>query len=377
MARETGIKRVAENRKALPRLLHRRHLRGGHRPGRHRGQVAARGTHQPARQLRRGQGSARSAGVPGRRPHQPLRAGQHLEPRPAAATPQAAAPQDRDRPHRPARARAGLHGGAHQGLLQRTGAPRWRSAWRAARSTTTSGTTSPRATPSATSSVPCGAAGKTPGSGAAGAARAHGRRRMDTLTEEQVESALQGLDDWTLPGRGHRPDLPLRTTSSTPWTSSNRLAEVAEERAAPSRHRHPLQQGHAAAEHAQRRRGHPAGRGPGPAWTAALADRGGCAVRAAVRRRRASTAAPARARAAAAPAACPAAGSPSAACYNPHPCPRSSGDRARASGARGRRFESFRGHQSLARRQAPPTCPRPRRRPGGRPRAASPGRYCR
>ena len=144
-----------------PRLLHRRHLRGGHRARRHRGQVAARGPHQPARQLRRGaRQRARAGALPRRRPHQPLRPGQHLEPRPAAGAQAAHAPP-RDRASRRQGPGEGLHDRADQGVPQgraRQGRDRSR---RAARSSTTSATTWPTRTPSGTCSVPCAAAGKT------------------------------------------------------------------------------------------------------------------------------------------------------------------------------------------------------------------------
>ena len=79
---------IAGNRKAFHDYFIERPDRGRHRAGRHRGQVAARRSRQPARQLRR---DPRRRGLPHRRAHQPLRAGQRLEPRSAAAAQAAAA----------------------------------------------------------------------------------------------------------------------------------------------------------------------------------------------------------------------------------------------------------------------------------------------
>ena len=146
---------------------------------------------------------------------------------------------------------------------------------------------------------------------------------MDKLSDQQRDDALERPQRLGRP-RARRSRAPsASTTSRTRSTSSNAVAEMAEDGQPPPRHRHPLQQGHDQPDDAQRRRSH------------AQRHRAGRGHR---RRRRRLT------RRARAPAASAGAAAPPT-CYTPIRALVAQGIRARASGARGRRFESFRGHQ--------------------------------
>ena len=270
MARETGIKRVASNRKAYHDYFIDETYEAG---------IALVGTE--VKSLRDGRMNLRDSyvEVKGSASAELFLVGVHISPyeqgniwnhEPLRRAQAAAAPA-RDRPHRASGAGARLHAGAHQALLQgrpRQGRDRPGARQEALRQ-------APRHGP-ARRQARCGAClarsrGRQPVGRRIGSPTR--RRSMDDLTEEQIAAALERADDWSARGRGHRAHLPLQRLRPggglrrRGWPSSPRSA-------APPRHRHPLQQGDAASRRRTTPGVSPSATSASPRWWTASPSEG-------------------------------------------------------------------------------------------------------